>query len=80
MPRYCYNSKYCLEQDISQALQALVSMPKDTVLQKMRAEGKLTQSPAYADLHRLSAHDDRLSSVAPTSYTSLQSHLEGFKS
>ena len=42
MPRGGYNSNGVFEQDISQAVQALVSMPKSTVLQKMRAEGELT--------------------------------------
>ena len=32
----------CTEQDTSQALQTLASMPKDTLVQKMRAQGELS--------------------------------------
>ena len=40
-----FYSFLCTEQDTSQALQALASMPKDTLLQKLRAQGELSQRP-----------------------------------
>ena len=50
-------SPLCTEQDTSQALQALASMPKDTLLQKLRAQGEYpccslasALSPAYVKL------------------------------
>lgn len=42
MTRGCCNSIACTEQDASQAVQALAGMPRDTLLQKMRAHGELS--------------------------------------
>ena len=50
--RLLYGS-LCATQDTSQALQALASMPKDTLLQKMQAQGELSHASVVA-LYQLS--------------------------